>query len=226
MGYKAEAFNVGQRRREVAQANNWRQTSDFFDGDAEHLRVRDAVSMAVLEDLIGYLNDEGHVGIHDATNSTQARRAMLLERLRQEPDMCVLFVETICTDEALLEQNIQLKVNSPDYRDQGKEAALRDFRERLRYYEARYESITQDENGGASYLKLINVGAKVLLNDIHGYLQSQIVMFLMNYHVCPRHIWVTRHGESVDNTHELLGGDSALSPLGQRYSRALAKFGA
>lgn len=50
-------------------------------------------------------------------------------------------------------------------------------------------------------------------------------MFLLNYHIEPRTLWLTRHGESQWNTAGKLGGDSSLSPEGERYAKALAKFG-
>jgi hypothetical protein len=36
-----------------------------------------------------------------------------------------------------------------------------------------------------------------------------------------RKIWLTRHGQSMSNVFELLGGDSHLSPLGQVYAQKL-----
>ena len=36
-----------------------------------------------------------------------------------------------------------------------------------------------------------------------------------------RKIWLTRHGQSMSNTHELLGGDSHLSPRGAVYAKKL-----
>lgn len=33
----------------------------------------------------------------------------------------------------------------------------------------------------------------------------------MNAHLYPRVIWLTRHGESIDNIHGRIGGDSSLS---------------
>jgi broad specificity phosphatase PhoE len=50
-------------------------------------------------------------------------------------------------------------------------------------------------------------------------------MFLLNYHIENRSFWITRHGESMWNTEDRIGGDSNLSPKGEKYARALAKFG-
>lgn len=36
-----------------------------------------------------------------------------------------------------------------------------------------------------------------------------------------RKIWLTRHGQSMSNVHELLGGDSHLSPRGAVYAKKL-----
>eukprot|EP01126_Amoeba_proteus_P022129 TRINITY_DN2243_c0_g1_i3.p1 TRINITY_DN2243_c0_g1~~TRINITY_DN2243_c0_g1_i3.p1 ORF type:complete len:230 (+),score=39.53 TRINITY_DN2243_c0_g1_i3:981-1670(+) len=49
-------------------------------------------------------------------------------------------------------------------------------------------------------------------------------MFLLNYHIHNRSLWFTRHGESISNFRETIGGDSDLSPNGKIYARALAKF--
>lgn len=52
-----------------------------------------------------------------------------------------------------------------------------------------------------------------------------MAMYLMNYHIQPRAIWITRHGESEWNIESKIGGDSNLSAKGQIYAKALASFG-
>ena len=47
---------------------------------------------------LGYKLAKVHPDIVDATNSTQARRKMILERVHQIEDLNVLFIESICTD--------------------------------------------------------------------------------------------------------------------------------
>ncbi|XP_022236927.1 6-phosphofructo-2-kinase/fructose-2,6-bisphosphatase 4-like, partial [Limulus polyphemus] len=56
------------------------------------------------------------------------------------------------------------------------------------------------------------------------HIQSRIVYYLMNIHITPRSIYLTRHGESKFNLQGRIGGDSELSERGWEYSRALAKF--
>ena len=47
---------------------------------------------------------------------------------------------------------------------------------------------------------------------------------LMNIHITPRTIYLTRHGESEFNMSGKIGGDSGLSDRGSQYAASLAKF--
>ena len=80
--------------------------------------------MDTLEELLHWLMEEnGSVGIlgerhnsphsfADATNSTRARRKMILERVRQVEDLNVLFIESICTDKKVLHYHFSLNVDT------------------------------------------------------------------------------------------------------------------
>lgn len=71
---------------------------------------------------------------------------------------------------------------------------------------------------------MIDVGRKVVSHQIRGFLSAQTVYYLLNFNLSPRQIWITRHGESMDNVSGKIGGDSDLSPNGQMYAKALTKF--
>lgn len=71
---------------------------------------------------------------------------------------------------------------------------------------------------------MIDVGRKVVSHQIRGFLSAQTVYYLLNFNLAPRQIWITRHGESVDNINGKIGGNSDLSEVGYLYARALAKF--
>lgn len=103
----------------------------------------------------------------------------------------VIFLESICDDPAVIAANVALKVSSgdPDYKDMSPEEAKADFLRRIRAYEAVYETI---EEPRLSYLKIINVGNRVTMNHIRGYLQSRIAFYLMNLHLKPRSIFMSR----------------------------------
>lgn len=223
MGVHCEVFNVGNhRRKQVTGAAD----HTFFDQKNEkNNNLRTQLAMDVLDELIGWLNHGGgHVGIHDATNTTRARRLQILERLSKEPNMTVLFIESICSNDDILHQNIQLKLQSPDYKNSPADQALEDFKARLASYEEVYEGLNEKVDRKVPYVQLIDIGERVIANAIHGYLPSQIVFYLMNYHTSPRKIWLTRHGESTDNMLGRIGGDASLSRNGYNFADDLVDF--
>ena len=67
-----------------------------------------------------------------------------------------------------------------------------------------------------SFIKVIDVGRRFLVNQIQDHIQSKIIYYMMNIHVQPRSIYLCRHGESTDNLKGRLGGDSGLSPRGKQ----------
>eukprot|EP00614_Pseudopedinella_elastica_P000341 CAMPEP_0172605826 /NCGR_PEP_ID=MMETSP1068-20121228/26025_1 /TAXON_ID=35684 /ORGANISM="Pseudopedinella elastica, Strain CCMP716" /LENGTH=576 /DNA_ID=CAMNT_0013408337 /DNA_START=68 /DNA_END=1798 /DNA_ORIENTATION=+ len=225
-GIKSEIFNVGNYRRKMDMAG---VGADFFDqGNKAAQAQREQLAQAVQDDMYNWLNaqDDLAVAFFDATNTTKARRAAIIERARSEPNAFLFFVESICDDPAILERNYSMKLQNNDYKDRDPVAALEDFKERVRKYESVYEDITDDEDGGKiSYIKLINVGQKVVTRRCSGYIPSQVAFHLMNVHISPRRIWLSRHAESVDQVRGLLGGDSAVSTAnGEKYTEELARF--
>ena len=68
------------------------------------------------------------------------------------------------------------------------QAAL-DFRDRIGLYEKHYETIDENE---LTWVKLINIGSQVIINRIQDFLQSRIVYYLMNLHIRPRSIYLSR----------------------------------
>lgn len=219
LGHPTRLFNVGNyRRAHLGTA----QPHHFFDPDnAEGRKALLGMAMTALDDVIGWLSSGGEVAIYDATNSTRARRNLVTERCK-EHGFPVVFIESICNDESIIETNVrETKLRSPDYQGVDPEEALRDFRARIAHYARAYEPLGEPEK---SYIKIIDVGRQVVLNRIHGYLPARLVPLLMNMHLTPHPIWLTRHGESVFNEKGLLGGDSDLSPRGEEYAKNLAAF--
>lgn len=64
--------------------------------------------------VCGVCADEGQVAIFDATNSTRERRTQLRAVLHGK--VSYLFIESICNDSSVLENNLRNKMlYSPDY---------------------------------------------------------------------------------------------------------------
>ncbi|EIW72084.1 hypothetical protein TREMEDRAFT_26324 [Tremella mesenterica DSM 1558] len=226
--YNVEVFNVGQLRRtkarheqEAGKGKADHSAKFFSHSDPKANAAREQLAEESLEMLITWLKAEGgNVGIMDATNTTIERRDKIRQRVARDPNLQLLFLESVCTDPAVIAANVALKVQSgdPDYAGMSREEAERDFLSRIAQYERVYQSI---EEPGISFCRIFNVGQRVFMNLIQGYLQSRIAFYLMNLHLKPRSIYLSRHGESIYNVEGKIGGDSDLSERGWQYARAL-----
>ncbi|KAF2116568.1 fructose-2,6-bisphosphatase-like protein [Lophiotrema nucula] len=218
LSIKAKTFNVGQYRRSATP----NPSAEFFDTtNPEGERLRRAAAEAAVDDMCKWFSEgRGLIAILDATNSTKSRRRWIQERCQKE-NIEALFVESKCDDEELIMSNIlEVKTTSPDYVGQDPEEAAADFRNRIRNYEKVYQTIDEDERD-LTYVKMINVGKQVIINQIQDYLQSRVVYYLMNLHIKPRSIWLSRHGESEYNLSGQIGGDANISERGEAYAHAL-----
>lgn len=205
------------------------QDASFFDPEnAKALQIREQVALETLDELLDYvLNQGGSVGILDATNSTLERRKTIMTHIRERAgtELNVLFLESLCVDDNLLESNMRLKLSGPDYKDRDPVEALIDFRRRVEMYEKAYVPLGDyEEHHNMPYIQMIDVGRKFVSHQIRGFLPIILSTYLLNFNLAPRQIWLTRHGESMDNVSGRIGGDSSLSPAGVRYANALSKF--
>lgn len=157
--------------------------------------MRRAAAEAAVNDMIDWFKStQGIVAILDATNSTKQRRRWIKDRCDKE-GIETLFVESKCDDEDLIMSNIlEVKTTSPDYIGSDPEKAAQDFRNRIKNYEKVYQTI-DDEESDLTYLKIMDVGKQVIINRIQDYLQSRVVYYLMNLHIKPRSIWLSRVGD-------------------------------
>lgn len=205
------------------------QSASFFDpSNKKAALVREQCAMDTLDELLHYiLEGNGSVGILDATNSTLERRKVIMKRIREKagPELNVLFLESRCVDETLLESNMRLKLSGPDYKDKDPVQSLEDFKKRVAIYEKSYVPLgDHEEKENMPYIQMIDVGRKVISHQIRGFLSAQANYYLLNFNLAPRQIWITRHGLSMDNVSGKIGGDSDLSPEGEQYAKSLTKF--
>lgn len=244
----SKIFNVGSTRRmkskntgtnigpcdnplpDAKNENYTAQDASFFSpGNQKSIALREEWARETLDSLLDYLLlSDGCVGVFDATNTTVKRRKMVLERImeRNNGKLKILFLESICSDEKLIEKNVLLKLKGPDYKNMDSKIAKKDFLNRLSNYEKVYETISKEEenNPNFQYIQMIDVGRKIISCNINGYIASQIVYYFLNFNLNERLIFVSRHGESIDNLKGKIGGDSNLTERGKKYSIALEKF--
>ncbi|CAK65701.1 unnamed protein product (macronuclear) [Paramecium tetraurelia] len=222
MGFKSKVFNIGNYRRQICGTDC---NSNFFDpGNKDASKARDECALLALNDMINYLRNEGDVSLYDGTNTTKQRRKLIMETLQQKfSEVQVFWVESICNDEDVILRNIQLtKLNNPDYVGKSSDEATQDFQQRIEQYTKVYEPIDMDEN--ISFIKIIDIGNDIMIYNIQGFLQSKLVSYLMNLHIYPRPIYLSRHGESQYNVGHKVGGDSDLTQTGLMYAKQLGKY--
>lgn len=224
IGMPTKVFNVGEYRREAVKNYS---SFDFFKSDNETaVKIRQQCALAALRDVKTYLTEEGgQVAVFDATNTTRDRRDTILD-FGSEHCFKVFFIESVCDDPSVIASNImEVKVSCPDYQDCNKTEAMMDFQKRIECYKAHYEPLDPDEyDRDLSFIKVIDVGRRFLVNRVQDHIQSKIVYYLMNIHIQPRAIYLCRHGESLHNLEGRLGGDSGLSPRGRKFAAALSGF--
>ncbi|KAG5185983.1 6-phosphofructo-2-kinase-domain-containing protein [Tribonema minus] len=211
IGFPTKVFNIGDYRRRLGYGG---VDKSFFEKDnSEGMRIREKMVEVVQDEMYHWLqaDDEAKVAIFDATNTTKARRRALTQRAAEEKNTLL---------------NYKLKLQNDDYKNQDPLQALADFKDRVRAYEMVYETIEDSEDGShIQYIKLYNVGQKVVTRNCKGYLPSQVAFYLQNIHIGPRKIWLTRHAESVSHVIGEIGEDTGeLTEGGRLYSMTLAKF--
>ncbi len=182
-------FNVGDYRRQMFGSH---LPASFYDpNNKECADQRHKACDAALQDLIDFMNesdekDDGYgvrLGIYDATNSTKDRRKFILDRLNQNVATKKIFIESVCDDTTLLEENIRsVKIRTPDYKDMEHEKAVADFKQRRANYAKVYESMQDDEG---SYLQIFN-SKKFVVHNMRGYLAMKVSFHLdlIYYYTC------------------------------------------
>ncbi|KAI9318388.1 6-phosphofructo-2-kinase-domain-containing protein [Dichotomocladium elegans] len=202
LGVSTRVFSVGNYRRERLD-------------NQEALELRLKIADTCLSDMIEWLEKGGgQVGIYDGNNVTDQRRKEINERLLARD------IHSVCDKPEIVLANIRsVKVSSPDYYGWDPDAAVVDYENRIKEHEAHYETIN-DPN--LPFVKLLNVGERLVVNHVQGYLQSRIVYYLMNLHNQPRTIFFARAGMALDE--RKYRSDSDLSPEGWEYAHKLKDF--
>ncbi|KAH9661976.1 6-phosphofructo-2-kinase/fructose-2,6-bisphosphatase [Citrus sinensis] len=204
LGHDTKHFNVGKYRRLKHGVN---QSADFFRADnPEGMEARNEVAALAMEDMISWMHEGGQVGIFDATNSSRKRRNMLMK-----------MAEGNCKVYEPVDEGSYIKMIDMVSGHGGQ-------------IQCTFQKLTSDDNHFlekclAGYMfSFMKNNLLIQVNNISGYLPGRIVFFLVNTHLTPRPILLTRHGESRDNVRGRIGGDTILSDAGEIYAKKLANF--
>jgi len=233
-GFECRLFNVGSHRRRIGLQGA--DSSFYDDKNDQGMKMRAEMAMSVQNDMYSWLHEstsKRRVAFFDATNTTQERRRALAVRAREEATF-LLFIESICDDAETLQRNYELKLLNDDYKNMDPAKAREDFARRVDMYTKVYETVLDSEDDGIhqlSYIKMINVGQKMITRNCSGYVPSQISFYLQNVHIHPRKIFLSltsmnrAGGIEEAGVFSLQHGESAnLTSAGKAYSISLAQY--
>ncbi|WVR08520.1 hypothetical protein IAU60_005575 [Kwoniella sp. DSM 27419] len=220
LGVKTRVYSLGDYRRKVlGGADN--VPPDYFATKSPRSEATNALRRRIkgeLEDEIMdfFLVQGGQVVIYDANNGSVQARKQCYQKFENE-GVHVIFLESLCDREEIITANIRsVKLSSPDYAGWDADKALADYWSRIRDQEQVYDTVTEDEG---PFIKVMNVGERIEVNRIEGYLQTRCCFFLMNIHTRPRTIYFARSGQSlIEHSYK---ADSDLSPAGWEYAERL-----
>lgn len=227
LGYSTRIFSVGFYRRSLLGPN---LDNKHFDEENENaFSLREKVAKIAVKEMVDFLEQGGQIGIIDGTNINSSKRRRMEQYVSEEmktTKYSLVWIESICTLESVIERNImKAKLKSMDYKDWDPEKAIQDLRERIKHYEKVYEHLSFKFDGGATrFIQLTNHGKEIKMRNIQGYIHSKILSFMINLKPCDYPIYFSRHGESMSNTKNVVGGDSLLSDKGVKYSHQLYNF--
>ncbi len=215
-GVRVSIFNNGQLRRELDTQENVSDSEFFSPNNAMGREMRERICRVNIEKAQAFLNEGGEVAIMDASNVTRERRQKLVRSFSGLP---VLFVECLNADEEALEANLDRKAELPEFSKLTQAEARDSFLKRIVYYESIYEPLDSEPN-------------RILVDSFDNcILQEQISEVLPFYDRIRdiittrivRNLFLVRHGETVYNLEDRIGGDSSLTSKGLAQAHALAE---
>lgn len=170
------------------------------------------------EDIYHFLNEEnGQIAIYDAVNPLAAGRRSLAKEFAKHDIQC-LFIESVCDDERIIEENVRsVKISSPDYENWDTDKAVKDYLARIAARIPTYESMEEPE---LRYIKMLNAGQRLTVNNAQfGYLSQRIVFYLMNLHIKSRQTYFVRAGTTKEE--DSYKADASLSDEGLDYAQKM-----
>jgi len=241
LGYNAKVFNIGDKRRKVLGVQDTAKADFFSNDNQEALKQRELLAEDTLTDVVKFLNHStGNIALFDGTNTTKKRRKKILYVLNTYlPDTEFFFLEIICNDMEQIEKNLRkTKTSSPDFVGWKDDDIITDFKERIKKYENVYEEVgslsteefpnsngeKDDPEKTVPFIKIINNNERVISQNIQGFLNLQIITFLLHLHLEERSFYLVRHGESAFHPDSRIGGDPSLTEKGIKFCKMLDKY--
>lgn len=165
--YKTLIYNAGNIRRVMKQTFS---DADFFDPTNKQARSqRELYATMSMENLLeDFRHNRITVGCLDATNTTKARRARMLEMAKSSGINFanIIVLDISCTDDRLVTFNIAGKASNVDYRGRDVSESISDFKQRTQHYFKVYEPVSEAELAGyedVAYISIRNGGKEYVV---------------------------------------------------------------
>lgn len=213
---KVRVFNNGELRRQLLGEES--SLPDFFSSRNENgVASREQIARINLEWAREFLADSGRVAILDASNVQKKRRRFIEEMFA---DFTVLFIECVNADAEALEANLERKAFLKEFRHLSAQEALDGFTSRIESYESAYEPLDQEKN-------------RILVDSFEACILQEGISDLIPYYDrirdiittrIVRNLFLLRHGETVFNVEDRIGGDADLTEKGRTQAEAMAGY--
>lgn len=220
LGVKTHSFHLSDYRR----ANAPDEDPDYALTMSAGAKASQFVNKTVddcLNDILNFFeNDKGQVAIYEAVNALPEYRKQLNDKFTASDVQCI-FIESIVTDDKILAKNIDSAArSSPDYENWDYDKAYRDYADKILQLTSHYREMQSDgEDGALSFIKMINFGQRIELNNSnYGYLINKVVFFLMNLRIKLGSVYFARcYKNDLDYSK-----DPPLDEAGAQYSKNLS----
>lgn len=221
LGVKTHIFHLGDYRRNHVGPKG-EVPEDYFHVNATTTSVllRNKILKKCREDIMNFLNHEnGQIAIYDAVNPLATGRRALAREFHKH-GIETLFIESACTDEKIIEENVRsVKISSPDYIGWDPEDAVKDYLKRINARIPHFETMEEKD---LHFVKMVNAGERVIVNNCaFGYLSQRIVFYLLNLHIKTRQTYFCRAGTTTDE--DSYKADASLSAEGEDYARKMTE---
>jgi 6-phosphofructo-2-kinase / fructose-2,6-biphosphatase 4 len=220
LGVKTHVFHLGDyRRATLGQGKDVPDDYFFVNATPSSVLLRNKILKKCREDIYQFLEHEnGQVAIYDAVNPLSAGRRSLAKEFNKH-GIQTIFIESSCTDERIIEENVRsVKISSPDYVGWDDDAAVKDYLARIAARIPHFETMEEPD---LHWIKMVNAGERVVVNNCSfGYLSQRIVFYLLNLHIKSRQTYFARAGTTAQE--DSYKADASLSDEGRDYARKLS----
>jgi broad specificity phosphatase PhoE/predicted kinase len=215
-GINVRIFNNGELRRVHLGPDS--SLPEFYHPDnAEGRTRREHLAQINATAARSFLAENGQIAILDATNASRSRRDFLRARFDDHP---ILYVECVNDDKELLGLSVERKARLTEFSHLTAQEATASLLERIGYYERIYSSPADE----GCYLCVDTLRNRILAERMPARIPYYLHIRELLVSDWIRELYLARHGESVFNQEERIGGDAPLTERGHAQAAALAGY--